>query len=238
MERYTSWIRQLNQHCATSQPLTDFIESARVFTHTIGFDFFAYAVCETTPFTRPKIHLYGNYPSQWIQRYKEQNYAVIDPTVRHCKVSSEPVCWSDALFEECPQFWSDAKAHQLNFGIAQPSFNTRGYIALLSLSRQTRTIEEVELDSLKPLLKAFAETVGYHIFELEDALTQTLDIEFGHKEKEVLRWTADGKTSEEIGRILNVTADAVNFHLRNIQKKIGACNRVQAVTYAVAQGHI
>ncbi|KRP69514.1 transcriptional regulator [Pseudomonas paralactis] len=184
------------------------------------------------------MHLYGNYPSQWIQRYKEQNYAVIDPTVRHCKVSSEPVCWSDALFEECPQFWSDAKAHQLNVGIAQPSFNTRGYIALLSLSRQTRSIEEVELDSLKPLLKAFAETVGYHIFELEDALTQTLDIEFGHKEKEVLRWTADGKTSEEIGRILNVTADAVNFHLRNIQKKIGACNRVQAVTYAVAQGHI
>jgi LuxR family transcriptional regulator, quorum-sensing system regulator RhlR len=73
---------------------------------------------------------------------------------------------------------------------------------------------------------------------LEDALMNTLDLEFGQKEKEVLRWTADGKTSEEIGRILNVTADAVNFHLRNIQKKIGACNRVQAVTYAVAQGHI
>ncbi|MBD8731573.1 hypothetical protein IFT44_10280 [Pseudomonas sp. CFBP 13710] len=35
-----------------------------------------------------------------------------------------------------------------------------------------------------------------------------------------------------------MTADAVNFHLRNIQKKLGACNRVQAVTYAVAQGHI
>jgi DNA-binding CsgD family transcriptional regulator len=238
MERYTSWIRTLNQHCATQPPLTAFIESARVFTNTIGFDFFAYAIHETTPFTRPKTHFYGNYPSQWVQHYKEQNYAIIDPTVRHCKLSSEPIRWCDAFFDESHQLWSDAKAHQLNIGVFQPSFNTRGYISLLSLARKTKTIEEAELEILKPILKAFADTVGYHIFELEDALNHTLDIEFGYKEKEVLRWTADGKTSEEIGRILNVTADAVNFHLRNIQKKIGACNRVQAVTYAVAQGHI
>jgi DNA-binding CsgD family transcriptional regulator len=83
------------------------------------------------------------------------------------------------------------------------------------------------------LIKAFAETVGCRIFELDDTLSTAPDIEFREKEKEVLRWTSDGKTSEEIGRILNVTADAVNFHLRNIQS-----NRVQAVTYAVAQGYI
>ncbi|AZE96180.1 Transcriptional regulator, LuxA family [Pseudomonas orientalis] len=238
MERYLSWIRQLNQPCVTAHPFNDFIASASLFAHTLGFDFFAYAVCETTPFSRPKTHVYGNYPSQWLQHYKEQNYSIIDPTVRHCKVSSEPLRWCDAVFDECPQFWSDAQAHQLNIGIAQPSFNARGYIALLSVARAAKLIDDSEFEALKPVLKAFAETVGYHIFELEEALTQTLDIEFGQKEKEVLRWTADGKTSEEIGRILNVTADAVNFHLRNIQKKIGACNRVQAVTYAVAQGHI
>ncbi len=142
------------------------------------------------------------------------------------------------FFEECPQLWADAKAVQLNIGVTQPSFNARGYIALLSLARKNNAVEDAEWETLKPLIKAFSETVGYRIFELEDALMNTLDLEFGQKEKEVLRWTADGKTSEEIGRILNVTADAVNFHLRNIQKKIGACNRVQAVTYAVAQGHI
>ncbi|AVE05380.1 autoinducer binding domain-containing protein [Pseudomonas sp. R11F] len=238
MERYLSWIRQLSQHSQTPPTLTRFIESATLFSHTIGFDFFSYAVCETTPFTRPKIHIFGNYPRAWLDRYKEQNYAVIDPTIRHCKVSSEPVLWSTDFFEECPQLWKDARAFELNIGLAQPSFNARGYIALLSLARKDNAIEEAEWETLKPLIKAFSETAGYHIFELEDALTSTLDIEFGQKEKEVLRWTADGKTSEEIGRILNVTADAVNFHLRNIQKKIGACNRVQAVTYAVAQGHI
>ncbi|UUN87603.1 autoinducer binding domain-containing protein [Pseudomonas extremorientalis] len=238
MERYLSWIRQLNQRAETPQTLEEFIESASLFSHTLGFEFFSYSVCETTPFTRPKIHVFGNYPGQWLHRYKEQNYTVIDPTIRHCKVSSEPVRWCSALFETCPQLWTDAKAFELNFGITQPSFNARGYIALLSLARKNTSIQDPEWEALKPLIKAFSETVGYRIFELEDALANTLDIELGQKEKEVLRWTADGKTSEEIGRILNVTADAVNFHLRNIQKKMGACNRVQAVTYAVAQGHI
>lgn len=238
MERYLSWIRQFTQCSDPPQTREGFIKSATLFSHTLGFDFFSYTVCETTPFTRPKIHVFGNYPTEWLHRYKEQNHAVIDPTIRHCKVSSEPVRWYEDFFEECPQLWADAKAVQLNIGVTQPSFNARGYIALLSLARKNNAVDDAEWETLKPLIKAFSETVGYRIFELEDALMNTLDLEFGQKEKEVLRWTADGKTSEEIGRILNVTADAVNFHLRNIQKKIGACNRVQAVTYAVAQGHI
>jgi LuxR family transcriptional activator of rhlAB and lasB len=238
MERYLSWSRKLDQNAACIIDVEDFIECSVTFSKSIGFDFFVYAVCEAVPFTRPKMHVFSNYPTPWLQRYKESNYAVADPTIRHCRCSNEPLRWSQELFDGCPQLWSDANDHQLRIGVTQPSCKVGGGIALLSLSRTNKTIDDTEFETLKPIIKAFTETVCSWIFKLDETLNTPLDIELRQKEKEVLRWAADGKTSEEIGRILNVTADTVNFHLRNVQNKLGACNRVQAVTYAVAQGYL
>lgn len=52
------------------------------------------------------------------------------------------------------------------------------------------------------------------------------------KEKEVLQWVVEGKTSWEIGKILSVSERTVKFHLRNIYSKLNVTNRTQAVTMA------
>lgn len=52
------------------------------------------------------------------------------------------------------------------------------------------------------------------------------------KEKEVLRWIAEGKTSREVGMILSISERTVKFHLRNIYSKLNVVNRTQAVTIA------
>lgn len=238
MEQYLSWKGQLDQRFEKTHSLETFIDASLELTRYIGFDFFAYTICKTTLFTRPNTHVVGNYPSCFLLCYTAQNYALVDPTVRHCKLSNEPLRWSESLFSECPKLWRAANKHHLNMGVSQPSFNCSGSLGLLSLSRRETVIDDHEFDSLKPLLKAFSEVATQKVFEFDNSLAFQPDIEFGEKEKEVLRWIADGKTSEEIGRIMNITADTVNFHLRNIQKKTGTCNRVQAVSYAVAQGCI
>ena len=218
--------------------LEEIIELATCPIKSIGFDCFAFAMCGSIPFMRPEINLFGNYPTEWLQHYKKNNYAVIDPTVQHCRVSIEPLRWSEELFTDCPKLWLEANSFKLNHGVVQPIFNARGSIGFLALAREIEMVVEDELDKLKPIIKAFADIVGARAFELMEPLTSTHEVEFNAKEKAVLRWTADGKTSEEIGLILGVTPDTVNFHLRNIQKRIGACNRLQAATYAVAHGYI
>jgi LuxR family transcriptional regulator, quorum-sensing system regulator SolR len=52
------------------------------------------------------------------------------------------------------------------------------------------------------------------------------------KEREVLQWVMEGKTSWEVGRILAVSERTVKFHLRNIYSKLDVVNRAQAVTMA------
>jgi LuxR family quorum-sensing system transcriptional regulator SolR len=58
------------------------------------------------------------------------------------------------------------------------------------------------------------------------------------KEREVLHWVVEGKTSWEIGRIVSMSERTVKFHLRNIYSKLNVANRAQAVTTAGRLGLI
>ncbi len=204
----------------------------------LKFDFYAYGLCSLTPFMRPKTHLYSNYPVEWVTRYQTMNYAVIDPTVKHSRLASTPILWSDDIFKGSPGLWSEANDSDLRHGLAQPSFNARGRVGLLSLARKNGKISADEFTELAPITRAFADAAYAKLSELEGMLERDNEVTFTERESEVLRWTADGKTSEEIGVIMGVCTDTVNYHHKNIQRKIGASNRVQAVTYAVALGYI
>ncbi|MGV5212232.1 LuxR C-terminal-related transcriptional regulator, partial [Pseudomonas aeruginosa] len=59
-----------------------------------------------------------------------------------------------------------------------------------------------------------------------------------HREREILQWTADGKSSGEIAIILSISESTVNFHHKNIQKKFDAPNKTLAAAYAAALGLI
>ena len=178
----------------------------------LRFDFFAYGMCSVTPFMRPKTYMYSNYPEDWVQHYQAANYAAIDPTVKHSKCSSAPILWSNELFRGCPQLWSQANDSNLCHGLAQPSFNSQGRVGMLSLARKDNAISLQEFEALKPVTKAFAAAAHGKISELEsDVRVFNTQVEFSERERDVLRWTADGKTSEEIGVIIGICTDTVNY---------------------------
>lgn len=56
------------------------------------------------------------------------------------------------------------------------------------------------------------------------------------REKEVLRWTAEGKTSQEIAAILLISERTVKFHINNLVSKLKAVNKTQAAVKAIALG--
>lgn len=56
------------------------------------------------------------------------------------------------------------------------------------------------------------------------------------REHEVLLWCAYGKSSWEIGRILQCQESTVNFHVANIMRKLDVPTRVAAVTKALRDG--
>jgi LuxR family quorum-sensing system transcriptional regulator SolR len=56
------------------------------------------------------------------------------------------------------------------------------------------------------------------------------------REIEVLKWTADGKTSADISSLLDVSENTVNFHVKNAVFKLRANNKTAATVRAAMLG--
>jgi len=71
---------------------------------------------------------------------------------------------------------------------------------------------------------------------LTSRLMQEADAKLSNREIAVLRWTADGKTSGEISRILNISERTVNFHINDVVTKLNAVNKTSATVKAAMIG--
>ena len=63
-------------------------------------------------------------------------------------------------------------------------------------------------------------------------------IKLGNRERQVLFWTSQGKTSFEISKILDLSEHTINNYITNAANKLGTNNRVHTVCRAVLLGLI
>ncbi len=71
---------------------------------------------------------------------------------------------------------------------------------------------------------------------LDNTMTTSRIVGITPREREVLGWLKQGKSSWEISVILDISESTVYFHVSNIMKKLGASNRPQAVAIASRLG--
>lgn len=201
-----------------------------------GFSFCSFGLRLPLPLAQPRIVILDTYPEAWMKRFDGQRYAEVDPTIRHAVRSEDFVLWSPELFRDADSMWEDANAHGLNVGWGKPG-RMNGTIGMLSLSREADPLSPLEIAAHaadmarmnEMLIVAMSRQVmRTHLPEAQAVLTE--------REKEVLRWTADGKTSYEIGLILSLSVGTVNFHVNKAVAKLDAVNKTQAVVKAVMLG--
>jgi DNA-binding CsgD family transcriptional regulator len=129
-----------------------------------------------------------------------------------------------------------------------------GVARSLGARRLTAAISEASMLPVAQLFDGSADRLTKQLIDLldeaEDALRELLShnagaindspdetpqgpIELSERERDVLRWTAAGKTSSETGIILGISARTVNYHMTSILLKLNAVNKTQAVVKAV-----
>ncbi|MDQ8935738.1 response regulator transcription factor [Acinetobacter rudis] len=97
---------------------------------------------------------------------------------------------------------------------------------------QLRLLSPTQLDESSPsyLIEVQVATGIYSAIE-----TQHYCPMLTTREAEVLYWVSLGKTSKDIGQILNLSPRTVNKHLENIFNKLGVETRTAAVSYLLGQ---
>ena len=94
--------------------------------HRLGFEHCAYGLRLAVPVSNPKVITLNNYPTAWQQRYMEAGYLQVDPSVRHGRLSQEPLVWTDDVFASARSLWDEARDHGLRVGWAQSSLDGFG----------------------------------------------------------------------------------------------------------------
>src|SRR5450830_44410 len=203
----------------------------------IGFSFCAFGMRMPLPVSRPKVFTINNYSPAWQRLYTEQNYLAIDPTVAHGSRSVLPLIWSDDVFQDARPMWEEARAHGLKVGWAQSCYDAQSIGGMLTLARSNDDFSLSELRANSPKMSwltqaAHTSLARLLVPKLMPAPTNPLSV----RELEVLRWTADGKTSGEIGDIMNISEHTVNFHIKNSLVKLNATNKTAGVVKAAMMG--
>lgn len=180
----------------------------------------------------------GNFPADWREVYERAAYARIDPVVLHCTHSVLPVVWSERLYNSTIQraLREDAVAHGLAHGVTLALHGPKGVFGTFDLSlddaseQQVRGLMQAHW-SVLPLLRDSALQSALKF--LGSARTAGA-IRLTKREKEVLQWSALGKTSWEISNICNCSESSVDFHFRNIRRKFGVTTRSAAAVRALS----
>lgn len=210
-----------------------FAELANIF-RGIGFEYCSFGVRFPT-FGGPARESWSTtYPVPWQNNYVGHNYFSIDPTIGAALRSSAPVVWSDELFKAQRSFWEEARAHGVRHGWTLAMHGRGGETGLVSLARSAGELSPAELAETEAKLVWLSHTANGVVANLVGPgqdLAKAQDLTA--RECEVLRWTAAGKTSAEIGIILGISTRTVNFHITTALLKLDAVNKTQAVVKAL-----
>jgi LuxR family transcriptional regulator, quorum-sensing system regulator SolR len=230
-----SWWLEVHSNIASARSAEEIFEHIKRAVLELGFSYCSFGVRVAAAVSQPSTIVMANYPAGWMERYNERNYVATDPTVNADATKTKLMVWSDALFERAPTLWAEAREHGLRVGAAQGSWGRTGASALLSVARESETLCEPEVRRLEPRLRWLCDSGRNHMQAIMPGPEASIEC-LTYRERQVIGWTAEGKTSWEIATILAISENTVNFHMKNILSKLKVKNKIQAAVKAFALG--
>ncbi|HJV63472.1 MAG TPA: LuxR family transcriptional regulator [Albitalea sp.] len=220
----------------------ELFDEALRFTRQLGFDTFnAVAVIDRLGSESEFVGV-DNAPPAYRQLIEDRDGGRRDPVMQRCKRSHVPVVWNQGTYIDagCADKWEIQASHGYRTGIAFALHLPQGRHFCLGVDRaerlprhadeMTRMVAEVQL------FAAHAVDAALRILlpRVADAQTESPSA----RELECLRWTMEGKTAWEVGRILGISESTVVRHVNNAARKLNCVNKHQAVVKALRAGLI
>lgn len=203
-----------------------------------------FAYVNTAQATNP-LHVETNYPSEWVGRYLSQNYMTLDPVSLEALRTRLPFQWRAALalpVHDRPLarlIFDEAAEFGLVEGLAVP-IHAAGGVSIMSMAVDDTALFKPSAQRQRQALHLLS--MHYHL-ACERALAEPTappmpPPHLTAREREVLLWTAKGKTGWEIAQILRLTERTVVYHVENAKTKLNASSRSHAVVVALGLGLI
>ncbi len=179
-----------------------------------------------------------SFPEEWVREYYSRNFHQISTVLRENFMTYKlqyidntwGKCGPQEIISLCKDFGIRTGYYHGSRPLAPEQYGSIFTFAGSSMTFEIRTAAILEL--LVPHLH-----MAYsRIFNIEPSKNNKTIL--STREREVLDWLKQGKSSWEISVILSISESTVNYHVYNIMRKLGAVNRPQAVAIATHMGII
>ena len=218
-------------HLFESKTPTEFQDAMSEAVAALSLPYFAYL---RLPKGAVSPLLISSYPTSWTSHYLKSGYEQLDPVILKAAQGEASFTWGmDAgplvltsaqkvLFDEAAEF-------DIRYGLTIPVHrNGDGFAAVTFAVGERHPIFERRMQHQARLLQLMAYSL--HAHARRRLVGGPMDgLALSPRERECMKWAAEGKSCWDIGRILNISHHTVADHLDNAKAKLGVKTNIQAV---------
>ena len=206
------WVIHSSLSCDTEEHLRDLTNHLKCL---FPYEFAVCALLGTQASIDENHFINISFPPEWCSLYVAEGFDRTDPIVRESARNGNGIqYWTDTYrkydaraFVSCARDFGLEKGY--SHGVRAPGGHRRSLFSFAggSVDKDPRT--ELILHYVVPHLdRAFQRIVG-----TGKRKTHRVSAELSSREREILNWVKDGKSTWEISAILSISTNTVQFHL-------------------------
>lgn len=179
------------------------------------------------------------WPAGWHERYLERQYLNNDPIIKRLRKCSQPFAWHEVVVDRdkdasARAIMNEATEFDLLTGFNIPIHSLKGQLATVVFAGDRFEVAWEDRPAIL-LIAIYAHDKMREIMGVRP-LHPDQQRPLTPREIEVLKWTAEGKTSQDIADILSVSLPTVQSHITNLCRKLDVVTRAQATARAIRWG--
>jgi DNA-binding CsgD family transcriptional regulator len=212
-----------------------FKSAARSLKELLEYDFIIFGLPKPNSDETPVVvDLNINYPQDWVDLYQKNEFWRIDPVVLAAKERMGPQYWGNIYRMSFPDINFIGVANEFGLKDGWTCLTKGGPGLPWSIISVGGEFKKYKNNNMRDAGIVERISPYFHIAlsslwaKGESKKLQSLT----NREREILKWLFQGKTSWEISTILNVAEVTVNFHVKNIKAKLNVVSRSHAVAVA------
>ena len=215
----------------------------------LGFDGLTYISLAPSQTSRERAtYLWSTAASAWSTRYRDCGYAAVDPRVVMTARRLSPIVWDSADVRSdwhARRFVADAARYGTRSGFAVSFRDPACWRIVIAFDCNRSPISEAQCSAIAAKLgdlMLLAATLHDRVLRprfssVVESRTRSTE-GLTRRECQCLGMAANGLTSGDIGSKLGIAERTVNFHMRNVLRKLEALNRSEAIAKALTRGVI